>query len=145
MHVATNKPNIVELNAGASKVKAGWSKTKGWRILTRYLAAEPNVIIEPHPQFKREFFRSVCNFSTTVHANHREESYDNNSILLYSALLLNYFSPAQHLHRPVSQLQGIRLTRLLIVKLVRPSCLDSSSCASWFSRWFNMPNCRAAS
>jgi len=42
MHVATNKPNIVELNAGASKVKAGWSKTEGWRILTRYLAAEPN-------------------------------------------------------------------------------------------------------
>lgn len=76
MHIATNKPNVMELNAGASKVKAGWSETEGRRILTRYLASEPNVIIKPHPQFKREFFRSVCNFSTTVHANDRKEPCD---------------------------------------------------------------------
>lgn len=29
MHIATNKPNVMELNAGAGKVEAGWSKAEG--------------------------------------------------------------------------------------------------------------------
>lgn len=72
MHVATDKPNVVKLNAGAGKVEARRSEAEGRRVLSRDLATKPNFVIEPHAQLERELFGSIGDLGATVHANDSE-------------------------------------------------------------------------
>lgn len=57
----------------------------------------------------------------------------------------NFDLPAQHLHRPLSQLQGMRFTMFPRVMFGKLNCLDSSSWLSKLRRWFSKPSCIAAS
>lgn len=74
MHVATHKPNVVELDAGSGEVEARRSEAEGRGVLAGDLAPEPDVVVDSHSQFEGELVRTVGDFGATVHADDGEEA-----------------------------------------------------------------------